>query len=62
MKVTTRSTTLSKVVVILATNPGHDHLETRQLVFEVLHGILENVDLGILLSNHLTKVATLTES
>ena len=62
VKMTTGSTTLPEVVVILATDPGHDLLEAGQLVFEVLYGVVENVQFGILLSNHLAKVATLTES
>ena len=62
MEMATRSATLPKVVVIFATNPGHDGLEAGQLVLKVLQGIVENVDLGVLLSNYLTKVATLTKS
>ena len=52
----------SEVVIELAGDTSHDLLEPRQLVLQVLQGIVENVDLGVLLSNHLTKVATLTES
>ena len=62
MEMATGSVTLSEVVVVFTTDPSHDRLEAGQLVFKVLHSIMENVEFGILLPNHLTKVATLTES
>ena len=62
VKMTTGSTTLPEVVVILTTDSGHDLLETSQLVFKVLQGVMKNVYLGVLLSNRLAKVATLTKS
>ena len=52
----------TKVLVELLSDASHDLLETGQLVLQVLQGILENVYLGVLLTNHLTKVATLTKS
>ena len=54
--------TLAEVVIELTSNTRHDVLETGQFVLEILQGIVENVYFGVLLSNHLTKVATLTES
>ena len=59
---TGRSLDLPKVVVELTGNTGHDMLKPGQLVLEVLQGVMENVDLGVLLSNQFTKVATLTDS
>ena len=41
----------AKVLVELTSNASHDLLEASQLVLEVLQGILENVYLGVLLSN-----------
>ena len=55
-----RATT--KVLVELTSNPGHDLLESCQLVLEILQSVVENINLGVLLSNHFTKVATLKES
>ena len=51
-----------KVLIELSGNTSHDLLEAGQLVLKVLQSIMENVYFGVLLSNHLTKVATLTES
>ena len=62
MQMTARSAAFPKVVVILATDSGHDRLETGQLVLQVLQSVVENVYRGVLLPNYLTKVATLTES
>ena len=62
MELANRGGAPAKVLVELTRNTGHDLFETGQLVFQVLQGILENVDLGILLPNHLTEVATLTKS
>ena len=62
MEMTTRSATFAKVVIILATDPSHDLFKTGQLVFEVLDGVMQNVEFRGLLTNHLTKVAMLTES
>ena len=56
------SRALPKVLVELTGDTGHDMFETGQLVLEVLQGVMENVDLSVLLSNHLTKVTTLTKS
>ena len=54
--------TTTKVLVELSRNASHYLLETGQLVFQVLQSIVENIDLGVLLPNHLTKVATLKKS
>ena len=62
VELTSRSRTSTKVLVELSSDPCHDMLETGQLVFQVLHGIMENIDFGVLLPNHFTKVATLTKS
>ena len=62
LKLTGRGCALAKVLVELTSNPSHDLLETSQFVFEVLHGIMENIDGGILLPNYPAKVATLTKS
>ena len=62
MELASRSRALTKVIVELPGHTSHDLLEAGQLVFKVLQGVMENVDLGVLLSNYLTKVATLTKS
>ena len=62
VELASRSPALTKVLVELTNDTSHDLLETGQLVFEVLQGIMENVYLGVLLPNHLTKIATLTKS
>ena len=62
MEMTTRRVAFAEVVVVLAADPSHDLFEAGQLVLQVLQGIMENVDLGVLLPNHFTKVATLTRS
>ena len=62
MELTSRGFALTKVVVELTSNASHDLLKAGQLVLKVLQSIVENVYLGILLSNDLTKVATLTKS
>ena len=62
VELTDRDLALAEVVVELLNDTGHDLLEARQLVLEVLHGVMENVQLGVLLSYYLTKVATLTKS
>ena len=53
--------TLAKVLVELSSNTGHDLLEAGQLILEILQGIMEKIYFGVLLSNNLAKVATLTE-
>ena len=62
MELANGSRTPTKVRVELSGNASHDLLKAGQLVFEVLQSVMENVYLGVLLSNHLTEVATLTES
>ena len=62
MEMATRGVTLAEVFVVLATDSRHDRLEAGQLVLQVLQGIMENVYLGVLLTNHFTEVATLTKS
>ena len=62
MELARRGRALTKVVVKLSRHAGHDLLEASQLVLEVLQSVMENVYLGVLLTNHLTKVATLTGS
>ena len=62
MELASRGRILPKVIVELTGDPGHDLLETGQLVLEVLQSVMKKVDFGVLLPNHLTKVATLTES
>ena len=62
VELTNRDLALAEVVVELSNDTSHDLLEAGQLVFKVLQGVMENIDLGVLLSNHLTKVATLTKS
>ena len=61
MELTNRGCLTTKVLVELTGNTSHDLFKAGQLVLEVLQGVMENVDLGVLLSNHLTKVATLTK-
>ena len=56
------SCTPTKVLVELLSDASHDLFEPGQLVFKVLQSVMENVDFGVLLSNHFTKVATLTKS
>ena len=60
MKMTTRSATLPKIVVVLVTNSGHDGLEAGQLVLEIFDGVMQDIKLRGLLSYHLTEVASLT--
>ena len=62
VELTNSDLALTEVVVLLLNDTSHDLFEAGQLVFEVLQSIMKNVDLGILLSDHLTKVATLTKS
>ena len=62
MELTDRGGAPTKVLVELTSNASHDLLKAGQFVLEVFHGILENVDLSVLLPNHFTKIATLTES
>ena len=62
VKMTTRNAAFTEAVVILTTNSGHDLFKASQLIFEVLQGIMENIYFGVLLSNHLAEVATLTRS
>ena len=50
------------VVVDLSKGTSHDLFETGQFILEVLQSVVENVYLGVLLSYHLAKVATLTKS
>ena len=57
-----RGCATTKVLVELTSNSSHDLFEAGQLVLKVLQRVMENVDLGVLLSNNLTKVATLTKS
>ena len=59
MELTSGSRAPPKVLVELTGNTGHNLLEASQLVFKVLQSVMENVYLGVLLPNHLTKVATL---
>ena len=61
MELTDRAGTSTKVRVELRSHTGHDLFEAGQLVFQVLQGVMENIDFGILLPDHLTKVATLTK-
>src|ERR1700753_4099530 len=62
MELTNRNLALTKVVVHLMNNTSHDLLKASQLVLKVLQGVMENIYFGVLLPNHLTKVATLTKS
>ena len=62
VELTGRSRAPTKVLVELTSNASHDLLEAGQLVLKVLQSVMENIYLGALLSYHLTKVATLTES
>ena len=62
MELANGNRTFPKVLVELTGDTSHDLLEAGQLVLQVLQCIMENIDLGVLLTNHLTKVATLTES
>ena len=62
VELTNRGSTPTKVIIELTSNASHDLLETGQFVLKVLQGVMENIDFGVLLSNHLTKVATLTKS
>ena len=59
VKVTSGGTALPEVVVIFATDPGHRLLETCQLVFEVFHSVVEYIQGGGLLPNHLPEVMSL---
>ena len=51
-----RNAAPSKVIIVLPTNSRHDLLETRQLVLQVFHGVVQDVELCSLLANHLRKV------
>ena len=62
MELTNRGRQPTKVPIELSSNAGHDLFETSQLVLQVLQRIMENVNFGVLLPNHLAKVATLTKS
>ena len=62
VELTDRGRTPTKVLVELTSDTGHDLFEASQFVLQVLHRIMENIDCGVLLPNHLTKVATLTKS
>ena len=62
VELTNGGRTPTKVLVELPGDSGHDLFEACQLVLQVLQGVVENINFGILLPNHLTKVATLTES
>ena len=56
MQMTGGSSVTTEVVIILATNSGHNLLETSQLVLEVFNRIMENIQGGGLLSNYLPKI------
>ena len=62
MKLASGGRTPTKVVVELSGNASHDLLKAGQFVLEVLQGVMKEIYLGVLLSNHLTEVATLTKS
>ena len=62
MELSNRDFTLTEVVIHLTNSTRHNLFETGQLVLEVLQSIMKDIDLGVLLSDHLTKVATLTKS
>ena len=57
-----RGCATTKVLIELTSNASHNLFKASQLVLKVLQSIVENVYLGVLLSNHFTKVTTLTES
>ena len=59
VKMTGGDTVPSKVVIILSTNSRHSLLEARQLVFEVLHGMVQDIEFRSLLANHLSEVISL---
>ena len=46
----------TEVVIVLATNSGHNLLEAGQLVLEVFDCIMENIQGGSLLPNYLPKI------
>ena len=62
MELANRGCTPTKVLVELTSDTTHDLLKAGQLVLKVLHGVVENVYRGVLLPNHLAKVAALTKS
>ena len=62
MELADRDFALTEVVIELVNDTSHDRLEAGQLVLKVLQSVMENIDLGVLLSNHLAKVAMLTKS
>ena len=62
VELASRGRATTKVLVELTSNASHDLLEPGQLVLKVLQSVMENVYFGVLLTNHFTKVATLTKS
>ena len=62
VELASRGRATTKVLVELTSNASHDLLKAGQLIFEVLQCVMQDVDLGVLSPNQLTKVATLTES
>ena len=56
VEVTRRSPVSSEVVVKLATNSRHSLLEAHQLISEVLHSVVQDIELRSLHTNHLSKV------
>ena len=62
MELTDGDRALPKVLIELTGDTGHDLFKPGQLVLEVLQGVMENIDFGVLLPNYLAKVATLTKS
>ena len=53
MEMATRNATLAEVFVVLATDPGHDRFKARQFVLQVLDRVMEDIQLGGLLSDQL---------
>ena len=56
MKLATPSRTSTEVIVELPTSPSHHGLEASQLILQVLHGVMKDVQLGGLLTNYLPEV------
>ena len=43
MEVSAGSIASTEVVIVFVTDPGHDRFEAGQLVFEILHGVVQDV-------------------
>ena len=61
VELTTGDRVPSEVVVVLATDPSHRLLEAGELVFQILHGMVKDVQLRRLLAHQHPKIIGLEE-